>query len=99
MYYDGVKHQNMMELSLSSPVSDIGSASTSSSSQSMSFYVDQNNDSYHQLMDDLSIIDDIYNTYDHEQLNLAIGKQNRGIISDDCTTWCMSSKDSHPLIR
>ncbi|KAI8342276.1 Dbl homology domain-containing protein [Chlamydoabsidia padenii] len=75
MYYDGVKHQNLLDVSLASPVSDIGSASTSSSSQSMSFYVDQNVDSYHQLMDDLSIIDDIYNSYDHEQLNLALDNQ------------------------
>ncbi|CAO3600211.1 unnamed protein product [Absidia cylindrospora] len=74
MYYEGAKPQQLMDLSLALPVSDIGSASTDSSSQSLSFYVDQTND-YHQLMDDLSIIDDIYNSYDHEQLNLAIDNQ------------------------
>jgi hypothetical protein len=73
MYYDEAKPQQLMDLSLALPVSSIDSASNGSSSQSLSFYIDQTHD-YSQLMDDLSIIDDIYNTYDHEQLSVAIGK-------------------------
>ncbi|ORZ24510.1 Dbl homology domain-containing protein [Absidia repens] len=74
MNNDGEKHQyeqqlgHLLELSSISPISDIGSTSTSSSIHSASYYTEQ-------LMDDLSIIDDIYSSYDHEQLTLAINNQ------------------------
>ncbi|KAI8099470.1 Dbl homology domain-containing protein [Halteromyces radiatus] len=77
MFYESTKRprHRQMSMDLSSPTSDIGSTSTSSSSQSLSYYMDQHDNRYHQLMDDLSIIDDIYNTYDHDQLTLTIDNQ------------------------
>ncbi|CAO3635078.1 unnamed protein product [Cunninghamella blakesleeana] len=70
--YETIKHtQSMLE---NTSISDITSTS-SASSQSLSHYVDQYSNSYHQLMDDLSIIDDIYDNYDHDQLSTVIDTQ------------------------
>ncbi|KAI9299580.1 Dbl homology domain-containing protein [Cunninghamella echinulata] len=70
--YDMMKQSHSMLENTS--ISDITSTS-SASSQSLSHYVDQYSNSYHQLMDDLSIIDDIYDNYDHDQLSTVIDTQ------------------------